>query len=209
MSPENPVWVSHHGFKAWNDDSWLRPYEIEYYFGGYESNDDFMRKSLFVQAISYKALFEEMRKQWPHCSMAINWDFNEPWPCVAGNSLVNYPNVPKPALKAVGEALRDRMVSVRTCKNRFLTGESITAEVWMLNDTGFETKPETVKVYLGEGENKRLLATVKCDKVGKRENKKIGEFTLTVSESLPQIFTLTLLAENEKELSSTYSFIRK
>ncbi len=209
MSPENPSWVAHHAFKAWNDDSWIRPGEIDYYFGGAKDTDDFMQKSLFVQAISYKALFEEMRKQWPHCSMAINWDFNEPWPCLAGNSLVNYPNVEKPALKAVGEALRNRMTSVRTRKNRFLTGETASVELWMLNDGGLDIGKKKVRVLLGEDENRKEIASFDFDGVKARENTKFGEFTFQVTEELPQVFTLTVEVEGDSELSSRYEFIRK
>ncbi len=36
--------------------------------------------------------------------MAINWYFNEPWPCAANNSLIQYPSLPKPAYNAVRAA---------------------------------------------------------------------------------------------------------
>ena len=118
----NSVWVAHHAFDSWGPESWARPSEMDYYFGGYRDMDDYMEKSLKVQAISYQSLFEEMRKQWPHCSMAINWNFNEPWPCAAGNSLVNWPCHPKPAYYAVQAALRPTIASIRTRQNRYLTG---------------------------------------------------------------------------------------
>ena len=59
--------------------------------------------------------------------MAVNWDFNEPWPTAAGNSLINWPAHPKPCLAAVGQALRDRMLSLEMGRNRSLTGDTLTA----------------------------------------------------------------------------------
>ena len=32
--------------------------------------------------------------------MALNWCFNEPWPAVANNSILQYPALPKPCFEA-------------------------------------------------------------------------------------------------------------
>ena len=54
-----------------------------------------------LQCEGYKAIYEEARRQKPYCSMALNWCFNEPWPTAANNSIINWPNIPKPAFYAV------------------------------------------------------------------------------------------------------------
>lgn len=206
----NEIWVAHHAFKAWGTESWARPSEIDYYFGGYESVDDYMHKSLAVQAISYQSLFEEMRKQWPHCSMAINWDFNEPWPCAAGNSLVNWPTVLKPAYFAVQAALRPTIASIRTRKNRYLIGEEMNAEVWVLNDSADEFNPTRVKVYLENKGEKKLIAESTLPACEPRANKRaeLG-FTLPVTEEMDTFFTVSLEVEGKPEMNSTYKFIAK
>ncbi len=209
FSKKNATWVAHHGFRAWTDDCWARPGEIEYYFGGYTDVDDFMRKSLLVQAISYKSLFEEMRRQWPHCSMAVNWDFNEPWPCVAGNSLINWPCEIKPAYYAVKDALRPTLASIRTKKNRFLTGERATAELFMLNDAGEDLPALKVSAYIVKGDERKLLATYVTEPTAPRSNKKFAEFEFSVTDELDQVFNLTLEVEGHPEMSSHYQFIRK
>jgi hypothetical protein len=86
-NPTNEVWLEHHGFKSWITESWVRKPEADYYFGGWESIEDLCNKTRFIQAMCYRTLFEEMRKQWPHCSMALNWCLNEPWPSAANNNL--------------------------------------------------------------------------------------------------------------------------
>ena len=99
--PDNEVWVGHHGFNAWRESCWVRIPEVEYFFGGYENKEDLFQKTQQLQSIGYKSCFEEMRKQWPHCSMALNWCFNEPWPAIGNNSLISWPDKIRPAYYAV------------------------------------------------------------------------------------------------------------
>jgi beta-mannosidase len=119
--PENEVWTSHHAFKAWDGDTWLNPIEVDFFFGGYTDTDDLIDKSIYLQDMCYKSMFEEMRRQAPLCAMAVNWDFNEPWPCAAGNSLVAWPAEPKSCLKSVGEALRPTLLSLEIPRNRYFS----------------------------------------------------------------------------------------
>lgn len=209
FSPKNPVWTAHHAFSAWTPDCWARPEEIDYYFGGYTDVDDFMKKSLLIQSLSYKALFEEMRRQWPHCSMAVNWDFNEPWPCAAGNSLINWPCEIKPAYYAVKDALRPTIASIKTGKNRFLTGETMNAELYILNDSAAEIAPQSVKAYLLKGGKKTLLHSASTPAVPPRSNKKYGELQLLIDENLDKVFDIVLEVDGHPEMNSHYQFIRK
>ncbi|MBQ8322325.1 MAG: hypothetical protein IJX92_08200, partial [Clostridia bacterium] len=208
-SPENPIWVSHHAFNAWSPTSWLRIPENEYYFGGYESVDELLELSLKVQRISYQSVFEEIRKQWPHCSMAINWDFNEPWPCAAGNSLVNWPAEPKPALEGVRAALRPRIASIRTGRNRYLTGECVEGEIWVLNDTAEASKPCKISVYAETGGERILISTVSAGEVAARSNGMSGRFSFKVKADVQRFFKIILDVENSPEMNSEYTFIHK
>ncbi|MBQ9070756.1 MAG: hypothetical protein IJY23_05360 [Clostridia bacterium] len=209
FSDKNPVWVAHHAFSAWNSDSWARPCEIGYYFGGYDSVDDFIKKSMLMQSISYKSLFEEMRRQWPHCSMGINWDFNEPWPCAAGNSLVGWPCEIKPAYYAVKEALRPKIASIRTYKNRFLTGDKLSAEVFILNDSDDELSSLKVKAYLKNAGGNIPLGEFSSSLCPARSNEMIGKFEFVVDSSLDNVFTITLEVEGHGEMNSHYELIRR
>lgn len=208
-TPENSVWVSHHAFRAWNKTSWLRKSEAEYYFGGYTDTEDLLRKTSMIQTVCYKTLFEEMRKQYPRCSMAINWDYNEPWPCAAGNSLVSWPAEPKPALESVGLALRPTIASIRAFKNRYVTGETLKAEVWMLNDSGDTIDPTEINVYLEIGGNRQAIATVSTDSLTPRSNSKFGEFKIDISADIPSIFKIILEVPNHPEYSSEYTMFKR
>ena len=206
----NKMWTTHHAFHAWGPESWARPAEMDYYFGGYSSIDDYMEKSLEVQAISYQSLFEEMRKQWPHCSMAINWDFNEPWPCAAGNSLINWPTYLKPAYYTVQAALRPTIASIRTRQNRYIVGEEMNAEIWVLNDSGDEFNPTRVKIYLENKGEKTLIKETSLPACAPRMNARseVG-FTLPVTDELDTFFGISLECEERPEINSTYKFIAK
>ena len=208
-TPENSVWVKHHAFKAWNVTSWLRKSEAEYYFGGYTDTEDLLRKTSMIQTVCYKTLFEEMRKQAPRCSMAINWDYNEPWPCAAGNSLVSWPAEPKPALESVRLALRPTLASIRAFKNRYVTGDTLTAEVWMLNDSANAVPPCEIKVYLETENGRKAISTVSTDSVDPRNNCKFGEFKIEITEDIPSIFKLILEVPGNPEYSSEYTMFKR
>ena len=208
-TPENPVWVSHHAFKAWNKDTWLGIPEITYFFGGYKDTTDIVEKSIYLQNLCYKSLFEEMRRQAPLCAMAINWDFNEPWPCAAGNSLVNWPAEPKACLESVKEALRPTLLSLNVPHNRYLTDEVFNGEIWILNDSD-ETLPSyNAEIFLIYGEKKIKLADVTTPAVNARSNEKGGCFGFTVDNTVPERFTISVECGSNPKINSIYNFVHR
>ncbi len=203
---KNEIWTAHHAFKAWTEFAWLGIPEVDHFFGGHESVDDLIEKSIYLQDLCYKSMFEEMRRQAPLCSMAVNWDFNEPWPCAAGNSLVNWPAEPKSCLKTVGEALRPTILSLETARNRYLTGEKLEGRVWMLNDSDKEQSECKADIYLVTDGKKTLIASVKTPKTGCRENSAGGSFELLITENLPERFTVSV-ESSDPEINSSYNFV--
>ncbi len=203
----NDIWREHHAFRAWTATAWLGVPEVEYFFGGYRDVDDLMDKSLYLQAMCYSSMFEEMRRQAPVCSMAINWDFNEPWPCAAGNSLVNWPAEPKAALTAVKQSLRPTLASLDIPNNRYLTGETLTGCVWVLNDNETEAAPTTVTVSLVSGERKIKLADIATESVASRKNGKFGTFELPITADIAERFAISLECEGHPEWDSIYSLV--
>ena len=96
----------------------------------------------------YPYLFEEARMQWPYCSMALNWCFNEPWPTAAGNSLINHPALPKPVYLTVKNALRGKKVAIRPGKLLWQFEEECTIKMWILNDTPYEIPAGSITAFL-------------------------------------------------------------
>ncbi len=136
LFPAEPTeaWKIHHAFGAWQENSWLEKPTLEKYFGVAGSLEELVEQSQTLQSIGYKAIFEEARRQKPHCSMALNWCFNEPWPTAANNSLVAYPAQPKPAWDAVKDSLRPVMASVAFERFDYSPGAEIVMDLWLLND---------------------------------------------------------------------------
>lgn len=206
---QNEVWIAHHAFDAWNESTWLGIPEIYYFFGGYESVDDLIEKSIYLQDMCYKSMFEEMRRQAPLCAMAINWDFNEPWPCAAGNSLIAWPAEPKTALNSVRDALRPTLVSLEVSHNRYLSGEQFSGTVWTLNDSLEGVDGLSCDVYLISDGNKTMLKTVSIAPVNAQSNKKGEDFSFTVTDDMPEKFTVIIECKERPELSSSYNFVHK
>lgn len=206
---ENQIWMAHHAFKAWNESCWLGIPEIHHFFGGYTDVDDLIEKSIYLQDLCYQSMFEEMRRQAPLCAMAINWDFNEPWPCAAGNSLINWPAKPKSCLQNVKAALRPTLLSLEIPRNRWLGGEVMEGCVWVLNDSDTPTEPMEVEVTLCCGEERFALATVMTDAVEPRANGRFGTFTLPITEKIPERFSIELCCHAHPETNSTYSLVHR
>lgn len=171
--PKSP-WETHKGYGSWNqagEDSWLCMYAMDQIFGKQNSMADYVDKSNWLQCEGLKCIFEEARRQKPHCSMALNWCFNEPWNNVAGPVIVSWPCRPKKAYYAVGDALRDVMPSAAIPYFRWESGSLFNAELWLLNDSPAEVK-DTVDVYLEVLGNKTHILTWNTGVLLAGENKR-------------------------------------
>lgn len=164
---EGTSWEKHHAFKAWIKDTWLCSEVIQRYFGEITDLESLYYNTNWMQCEGYKAIFEEARRQWPKCSMAINWCYNEPWKVAAGNSLINYPANPKPCYEAVKSSLRNTMASARIPKFDWKEGELFSAELWLLNDEP-KAVVSDITAYLMIGDEKIKL--IKWENVSAEPN---------------------------------------
>lgn len=151
----NSAWEDHHAFNAWVGNTWLMQDMIEDYFGETRSLRELVDNGQLLQVEGYKAIYEEARRQKPYASMALNWCFNEPWPTAANNSLINWPDIPKPAFHAVSDACRPVLASARIKKLKWHEGERFETDLYILNDRYNAIPPGRVRVTLvaeGNGE---------------------------------------------------------
>lgn len=133
---ENEITVAHHAFGAWSEfrDCWCSIDTLTEYLGRPESLQQLIDWSQWLQGEGYKCIFEEARRQKPYCSMAINWCYNEPWPTLANNSIVNYPAQPKKTFYDVAAACRSVLASAQIPHFSWEAGAVFEAALWMLND---------------------------------------------------------------------------
>lgn len=206
--PENEIWKDHHAFDAWTTLTWLRIPEVEYYFGGYSSMDDLCHKTQFIQAMGYKSLFEEMRRQQPHCSMALNWCLNEPWPTAANNSLISWPDIPRPAYEAVKQALRPQMSSLAVSHNLWKAGELFTAGVWMLNESLQPLDSCSIDVFYSfpdlECPKNIFWGSLHTLALPAQRNQESGAVSFPLPEGYNGRIFVQLQVKNAPELSSEY-----
>lgn len=151
-------WVYHNGFEAWGQEAWCFLNTLEYYFGQANSLKECCDNSEWLQCIGYQAIFEEARRQWPYCSMALNWCYNEPWINAANNCLITYPSKLKKAYFAVKKSLRSQIPTARISKFDWNSGEIFRAEIWYMNDSAESTNDEVeVSIIVGDMEYKMFI----------------------------------------------------
>ncbi|MBE6936083.1 MAG: hypothetical protein E7458_06210 [Ruminococcaceae bacterium] len=206
FGPESEIWRERHAFGVWRERSWGREDEVNYFLGGYESVDDLCEKSQFVQSMCLRSDFEEMRRQWPQCSFAMNWCFNEPWPAAANNSVVAWPAVRKPAYYAMQTALRPRMASLALDRQLWRGGETFRAEIWMHNDTIEEMPAGEIRVsYKLDGEEIQW-GTLRYAALPEQTNSVSGSILFPLPEDFDGLFEIRLEVVGHPDWSAEYRY---
>lgn len=172
LFPAEPTaaWIYHHAFEAWEKESWACLDIIEKYFGKAQSLEELVANSQWMQSAGYQCIFEESRRQWPYCSMALNWCFNEPWITAANNSLLSYPDMKKPAYYTVANSLQNVLITARIPKFSWEDGEMLSFELWYLNDST-DAVSDTVTAFLEIGDKIHELLEWRTGEVDASSNK--------------------------------------
>lgn len=202
-------WESHHGFNAWVGNTWLAQEMIEDYFGKSQDIEQLVANGQALQGVGYKYIYETARRQKPFCSMALNWCYNEPWPTAANNSLVSYPNIPKPAFYEVQSACRPVLASATIEKFTWKPGEEFFTRLWMLNDSPARLEPGEMTASLVMGSNQVVLGTWAYSTVKPNENLKGNEYSVTIPDWPPGTFKLVLEVSGKPGWRSEYLLIIK
>ena len=205
---ETEAWVAHHGFKAWGRERWVCQSVYERYFGEPQSLEQMVEGQQWLQNEGYRGAFEEMRRQWPHCSMGINWDYNEPWITAAGNELITYPAKINPCYYYVQKAMRPTLFSARIPRFDWKEGETFEAELWLLNDA-----PEAVsgKVHVTARVGEEVFDLLEWNATAEANGNKRGptvRFVLPRADGNNKV-VLTLASENGMESEYVYLYRSK
>lgn len=202
---ETPSWKLHHAMGAWMPQSHACVETLEMYFGKGATVKERIAQSDWLQSEGMKAVFEEARKQWPRCSAALNWCFNEPWITAANCSIVRYPAIPKPGYYAVRDALRQTLFSARIPRFDWGSGDRFTAEIWLLND-GDEKITASVEVSLRIGEKNIPLLKWEGAEADKNSNTEGASVCCILPSEDARSMTLVLRADDER-MSSEYKLL--
>lgn len=208
---EIPSWKLHHAIRAWMPSSHACTDILEKYFGKANSVAEQIAQSDILQCEGLKAIFEEARRQKPHCSAALNWCFNEPWITAANCSIVGYPALPKPGYYAVKASLRPTLFSARVSRFDWKSGEKFKAQIWMLNDSP-EAQKSSVEVLLKIGDQTYKLLSWQDAEAPANENTEGCEVCLVLPEVDTDHFTLLLQSKDgtfDSEYCFAYTKVRK
>lgn len=204
---EGTAWESHHAFKAWQGDTWLMPGLLTFYFGEAASLEELIANGQLLQSEGYKCIYEEARRQQPRCSMALNWCYNEPWPCAANNSLISWPAEPKPAYYAVAASYRPVLASARIPKFTWEPGEWFEPEAWILNDGPESLEGGTLEIYvIVDGVRIQLLSWM-FDPLEPGENGMGPTARWRVPRTAADRFKLEVVVESRPEWTSEYTLL--
>ncbi len=201
------AWESHHAYNAWVGDTWLMKDMIEDYFGRAKSLEILVEMGQLLQSEGYKAIYEEARRQKPYCSMALNWCFNEPWPAAANNSLISWPNWPKPAFSAVRNACRPVLASARNYQLTWKREELFSTQLWILNDSYQAIESGVVRATLFSGKKVKDLGTWEFGRVEANTNLEGPVLKKLLPRWDANGFVLLLEVEGHPEYNSSYSFV--
>jgi beta-mannosidase len=202
-------WQHRHGYGAWDGspDSWLELWCIEHYFGQPATLEQLVEWGQWLQCEGLKAIFEEARRQKPRCSMALNWCFNEPWPNAANNSLLCWPAEPKPALKAVGDALRPILASARIPKFSWQAGETFSAQLYMLNDSPEALPALSLEAWLSNGPTRLCIGTWETNPTNANTNLPGPTLHIPLPELAPVPLQLNITVKGHPGWDSQYKLL--
>ena len=139
--------------------------------------------------------------------MALNWCYQEPWPCAANNSLICWPNEVKPAYHQVANACRPVLASVRIPKFEWKEGEDFSCDLFMLNDTYDRLEKETVKVFIQYDGSEKELASWDCPGADGFKNIKGPKVQTKIPRMKTNLFSIQVRVEGKPQYNSTYTLL--
>ncbi len=210
LYPPRPgtAWETHHAFQAWDmdTDSWLGLLTLQRYTGPHHFIEELVANGQLLQAEGYRHLYEEVRRQKPRASMALNWCFNEPWPCAANNSLISYNGVPKPALRAVADSCRPALASAQIPRLLWEPGDTFKCTLWLLNDVYEKLSATSIQAILEVDYRSEVLTEWMCPGADVNRNNKGPECNVGLPQtSESRVFHFHLKSKEYPELNSTYT----
>jgi len=202
LFPPDPTeaWKAHHAYGAWIGDTWLCPDIIEKYFGKAESLEELVQWGQMLQSIGYQAIYEHARQQWPYCSMALNWCFNEPWPAAANNSIIQYPARPKPCFEAIKLACRPALASASISKFIWQKNEDLRIGLYIINGTQEKLPQGKLEVWI----NGKLAQTWEYPYIPANLNMKGPSVLSSLSEITDKWIRIELKVPDQAKLNSEY-----
>ncbi len=184
QSMKNPVW-RYHG-EMW--DTFDRDREL---FGALpeEALTTYIRSSQYVQAEGLRYAIEANRRRAFQNVGSIIWQFNEPWPNVAGTNLVDYYGQPKMAYYGVKAAFRKAYPNLQYDKLLFEPEEAATLRLFMTSELCEE--PWQIEATITTTQGAVLLTHTATVTVGEGRSCQVAELPVTMPKAGGIVVALT------------------
>ncbi|NLF38650.1 hypothetical protein GX586_04350 [bacterium] len=183
--------------------------QVPRYFPEARSLEELVERSQLLQAEGLKCIFEEARRQKPHCSLVLNWVLNEPCPRIVNCSIIGWPAEPKKACYAAGLSCRPVLSSARVPKFTWQPGERFEAEFWLLNDAPEAVPAGRVSAVLRFGGDEIAMGTWAHDGAAANTNLRGPALYAALPDDAAGLFELVLQYEGRPEWDSTYVFLAR
>jgi beta-mannosidase len=198
---DNPVWKHH---AEW----WDMLKVVAPIFGDFGEDEliALSKVSQVIQGDGLRYILDTNRRNQFKNTGSIIWQFNEPWPNIAGSSLVDYWGDAKYALKLTGEAFRPRNASLRHNGIVYEENDVFTAEVFVVNNLGELRGVLNISVH---DEENRILYNDSVEVVCAEESAVMaGRIEFVVSSS-PCYYANLVLNDGENRSTAQYFFLVK
>jgi len=199
--PDNPVW-KHHA-------EWWDMVKVNAPVFGHFEKDELLtlnKVSQVMQGDGVRYILDTNRRNQFKNTGSIIWQFNEPWPNIAGSSLVDYWGDAKYVLKLAGEAFRPRNVSLRHNGIVYEKNEVFSGEVFVVNNLG-ELRGN-VRITIISDESEVLYCDcveAECDEESAAMVKQID----FVFGSSPCYYVNLVLNDGIQDITSQYFYLIK
>ena len=181
---------------------------LEHYFGPSNSIEELIERSQFLHGEGLKGVFEEVRRQKMHASMALSWCLNEPWPNAAGcGNLITWYNTAMPGLERVREACRPVLASARISKLKWHAGEVLAPELFVLSDAPGSVDSGTMTAWVRFGDEEIFLQKWEYAESLPNTNQKGPVLQFVIPDRDVTSFQFILKVEGAPELDSSYSLL--
>jgi beta-mannosidase len=137
--------------------------------------------------------------------MALHWCLNEPWPTAANNSVISWPCKPKPALAAIGEALRPVLASARIRTQLWHEGDAFDPELWALSDSPHTVAGATVSAYVRIAGEETHLLDWNFPELPANTNARGPKLHFVLPQAAVDRLQLLLRVDGRPDLDSTYT----
>ncbi len=185
--PPGPSWGYH-----WADLDVFRA--LNYQTFGDERTDSlemFVEATQIAQGTIFQAGIEHMRRRKPRSSAISICHFITYAPDMKWG-IVDYYQVPKLSYEFVKRAYQSLLVSLKYAKRRWLPGESLQSEIWIVNDLHQEFRNGTLRIKIMDHHGQRSAEwTQQIDAIPADSSDSYGMFEWDVEGDLGETFRVT------------------